>query len=50
MGMEHWWNDNDMGKFKKWERTLSQCHYDHNVSHMDSPGIEPWTLPGEAGN
>jgi len=50
MSVEHRWNDADRGKLKKWERNLSHCHCVHHVSHMDSPGIETWTLPGEAGN
>jgi hypothetical protein len=24
------------------ERNLSQCHFIHQKSHIDWPGIEPW--------
>jgi hypothetical protein len=34
------WNDIGSGNPKKSEKTLCQCHFVHNKSHMDWPGVE----------
>jgi hypothetical protein len=39
--MEHRWNEIDRGKPKYSEKNLSQCHFSHQKSNMDLPGIEP---------
>ena len=39
--MEHQWNETDRGKPKYVGKNLSQCHFIHHKSHMDSPEIEP---------
>jgi hypothetical protein len=39
VSMVHWWNDNERGKLKYPEKTLSQCHFVHHKSHTDWPGI-----------
>jgi hypothetical protein len=36
---DHWWNNPDGGKLKYLEKNLSQCHFVHNKSQMDWPGI-----------
>jgi hypothetical protein len=41
ISMEHRWNEIDRGKPKYSGKNLSQCHFVHHKSHMDSPGIEP---------
>jgi hypothetical protein len=33
--MEHRWNEIDRGKPKYSGKILSQCHFDHQKSHMD---------------
>jgi hypothetical protein len=40
MRMEHWLNDSDKGKSKYSEKNLSQCHFLHQQSHTDWPGVE----------
>lgn len=48
MSLEHRWNDNDTDRGKIdtfFEKNLSLCHFFHEKSHMDWPGIEfglPW--------
>ena len=37
--MEHRWNEIDRGKPKYSGRNLSPCHFVHQKSHMDRPGI-----------
>jgi hypothetical protein len=39
--MEHRWNEFDGGKPKYSGNNLYQCHFVHDRSHMDRPGIEP---------
>jgi hypothetical protein len=39
--MEHRWNETDRGKPKYPGKNLSQCHFVHQKSHTDCPGIEP---------
>jgi len=41
--MEHWLDDNDMGKPRQ-SQTLSLLHYVHHNSHMDCHAIELWPL------
>jgi hypothetical protein len=48
--MEHRWNEIDKGKPKYSGKNLSQCHFVHNKSHMDWPGIEPGPPQWEAGD
>ena len=48
--MEYQWNEIDRGKPKYSVRNLSQCHVVHHTSHMDSPGIEPWSPRWETGD
>jgi hypothetical protein len=48
--MEHRWNEIDRGKPKYSGKNLSQCHFVHNKSHMDWPGIESGPSLWEAGN
>ena len=38
--MEHRWNEIDRGKPKYSGKNLSQCHFVHQKSHMNWPGIE----------
>jgi hypothetical protein len=40
ISMEHRWKEIDRGKPKYSEKNLSQCHFVHNQSHMDRPGIK----------
>jgi hypothetical protein len=47
--MEHRWNEIDRGKPKNSGKNLSQCHFVHNKSNMDWPGIEPGPPRWEAG-
>jgi len=47
MCMEHWLDDNDMGKPKQ-SQNLSILHFVHHNSHMDCPAIELWHLWWEA--
>jgi hypothetical protein len=47
---ERRWNDIDRGKQKNSEKNLSQCHFVHNISHMDWPGREPGPPRWEAGD
>jgi len=41
MSMEHWWNDNDLGKPKYSEENIVQCHFVYHKTYMDCPGIAP---------
>jgi hypothetical protein len=34
LGMEHWWNDTDRRKRKYPEKTPSQYHFLHHISHV----------------
>jgi hypothetical protein len=37
---EHWWEDEDRGQLKEWEKNLSYCHPVYHKSHSDWPGAE----------
>ena len=39
MSVEQWWDDNEGGKRKYWEKNLSQRHF-VTKNLMDYPGIE----------
>jgi hypothetical protein len=39
--MERWWLDTDKGKPKYSEENLSHCHFVHDISQVQWPGIEP---------
>lgn len=43
-------NDTDKEKLKYSEKTLSQCHFVHCKSIIDSPGMEPGHQPWEGGD
>ena len=49
--MEHRWNENDRGKQKYSGEKMHQCHFVHQKSHMDLPGIffffftNSWVFP-----
>ena len=43
MIMQYWWNDNDRGKPKYSEKTLSNCHFVNHKSQMESSRDQ--TLP-----
>jgi hypothetical protein len=47
--MEQWWSEIDRGRPKYSEENLSQCHFVHQKSHMDSAGIETVSPRREAG-
>jgi hypothetical protein len=38
--IEHLWNDTGRGNPKYSEKNLTYCHFVHNKSDMDGPGIE----------
>jgi hypothetical protein len=40
VSIEHRWNEIDRGKPKYSEKSLSQCHFVHQKSHMNRPWIE----------
>jgi hypothetical protein len=44
--MEYQWNETDRRKPKYSGKNLSQCHFVHHKSHMDSPGMEPGLRSG----
>jgi hypothetical protein len=52
MSMEHWWNDTDRAQPKYSDKNLSQSHYIHHKSHMDTDwlGAEPGPPKWEAGD
>jgi hypothetical protein len=41
VNMEQRWNDNGRGKTEEFGENLSQCHFFHHESHMDSLGANP---------
>jgi hypothetical protein len=47
---ERRWNDTDRGKRKGSDRNLSQCHFVHHKSYMDSPELETGLVRSEAGD
>ena len=47
MCIEHWLDDNDMGKPKQ-SQNLSLLHSVHHNSHIDCPAFELWPLRLEA--
>ena len=40
MSVGRWWNDTDIKEFKYWEENWFQCHFAHNKSHREWPGIK----------
>jgi hypothetical protein len=40
MNIENCWNYVGGGKLRYLEKNLSHCHFVHNKSHVDCPGIE----------
>jgi len=46
----NWWNDMDGENPKYWEENLFQGHLVYHKLHMDWPGIEPSSLPWQAGD
>jgi len=47
--MDHWCNGTDRRKSKNSVKILSQCHFIHQRSNINWPGIRPGTPTWEAG-